>query len=149
IVDRRTGGGSGPHPGGGCANGPVSNGRVRVIGSRLQEQEQTRDRLCVLELAQALRDLFDPPADDLYLLVLLRTCRPSLHTFRDEQVHPLSAEARRRVERCELAPASAVQADLLRQLAARALERRLARLERAGRQLEQPLARRLAQLSHE
>jgi hypothetical protein len=97
-----------------------------------QVQQQSRDRLGVLELADSLVDLRDVPVHELELLVLLGLRDPCLDTFCDEDVHALPAKAGRRVETAELAPRAARQAGLLLQLAPRALERRLAFFERAG-----------------
>ena len=89
------------------------------------------------------------PAHDFELLVALRARLAAFELLREEEVHALAAEAGRRVEGRGLAPAATGQARLFRELAACAVERRLARLERARRKLEQLLPHRFAPLTHE
>src|SRR5262245_9684946 len=67
----------------------------------------------------------------------------------EEEVHQLATEPRRRPEPRAARPRPSAQAGLLLKLAPRGLEWLLALLTRAGRQLEQLLARRLAQLANE
>src|SRR5262245_26496539 len=67
----------------------------------------------------------------------------------EEEVHQLATEPRRRPERRAARPRPSAQAGLLGELALRGLERLLALVQRAGRQLEQLLPRRLAQLADE
>ncbi len=74
---------------------------------------------------------------------------PGVDALGEEEVHALAAEAGRRPERRELLPLAAGQAALLAQLPLRRLERLLARLACPRGQLDQPLARRLAQLANE
>src|SRR5205807_2868971 len=74
---------------------------------------------------------------------------PTLDSLREEDMHALTAKARRREERAELAPLSAGQSDLFLELPLRTRQRLFAGLERPGRQLDQPLARRFTQLPNE
>src|SRR5207248_4294781 len=93
--------------------------------------------------------LADRHAHELDRLVRRRPRLPLLDALRDEEPHPLAAEAGRRVEGGELAPRAAPQARLLLELAPRGREGLLAFLERPRRKLQQLLARRLPQLAHE
>src|SRR5581483_3840068 len=115
----------------------------------LEIQEEAGDRLRVLELADPRAELGDRPAHDLDVLVLLRLRLAGVDVLGEEQVHLLAAEARRRPEGRELRPRPAAQAALLAQLALRTRERLLPVLADARRQLEQRLARGLAELRDE
>src|SRR5207253_7096617 len=96
------------------------------------------------------RDLADRPADNLHVLVLVEVLLPAaLDALGDVQRHALPAEAGRRPERRHLVPLAAAQTRLLLELALRRRERLLALVDRACRHLDELLARRLAQLSHE
>src|SRR5262245_43276293 len=74
---------------------------------------------------------------------------PLVQVSCEEEVHQLATEPRRRPEPRAARPRPSAQAGLLGELAPRGLERLLALLQRAGRQLEQLLPRRLAQLADE
>src|SRR5436190_102326 len=118
-------------------------------GSRLQEQRETGDRLRVLQLGEPVRNRCERPPEDLDLLVIFGSCGPAFDVDREEYVHALPAEARRRVERAELAPRAAREPDLFLELAPCVRERLLPVLERPGRQLDERPPRRLAQLTDE
>src|SRR5207244_8527642 len=81
--------------------------------SLLEVQEQPGDRLRVLEVAHQRAELRDRNCDQLDLLVRLLPRLAGLDALREEQVHPLATEARRRVERRQLAPLAAGLAGLL------------------------------------
>src|SRR5947207_12015669 len=101
-----------------------------------QIQEQPRKGLGVFDLSEPRHDLVNPPAHELELFVRLRACLAALDALGGEEMHALSAEARCRVERGELAPGPARQSGLLLELAASAVERSLALFERSRRELE-------------
>src|SRR5204862_652606 len=103
----------------------------------------------VLELAEPRLDVRDGPADELDLLVGVGVRLASLDVLREVEMHLLAAEAGRRPERRQLAPAPTRQSALLAQLAPRRRRRLLALLPRPGGQLEQPPPGRLAQLPNE
>src|SRR5207249_3536905 len=103
----------------------------------------------VLDLVEPGLDLVDRPADDLDLLVGIGRRISGFEVLGDEERHPLAAEARRRVEGRELAPAAARQSRLLGQLPPCALQRLLPGFERPGRKLDELPPGRLARLPYE
>ncbi len=62
------GGSDSPPLGGGCAETGLL--RPGSVGTRLEVEQQPRERLRVLDLGQVFPDLGDAPADELELLVL-------------------------------------------------------------------------------
>src|SRR5439155_666553 len=113
--------------------------RVTRLAS-VEIQEQSRERLGVLDLAHLRCDLVSGPADDLELFVTFRTRLAAVEALGKEEVHLLAAETGGRVERRHVEPGAARQARLLLQLSLRAPKRCLALLQRARRQLDELLA---------
>src|SRR4051812_40744836 len=115
----------------------------------LEVEEEAGQRLRVLDLRKQARQLRNRHADVLELLVGDRCGVTPLEAFGEEELHPLSAEARCREEAAHLAPGAPGEAGLLGELPLRALERSLAGLQPTCGKLEELGADGLAQLPDE
>src|SRR3989441_278539 len=112
--------------------------RYRLGRSRhAQEQQQAGERLRVFDLRQQRRHVADRHAHQLELLAALWGRVAAFQPARDEEVDPLVAEARRRVDACGLEPLAAVQSRLLAQLAPGRTQRVLPAVDVPGGEFEQ------------
>src|SRR5215208_6430576 len=114
------------------------------------QPQQTYERLRVAAVPDHAVELGQRHLDDLDALVLVRVGALVEQARGHEDVALLGREARRRIEARQMLPRARALADLLGELALRGVERALAIVELAGRQLEQRrLVDRLARLRDE
>src|SRR6266536_1305172 len=106
---------------GGGRLGRVGGGAC--LGSVADVEEQADQGFRILDFFEVLLELGHRPANELELLVLLRSRFALVEILREEEMHPLAAEARRREEGPHLMPVAAPQPRLLLELPARPLDR--------------------------